>query len=75
MSETILNTNALPETLLRLIKTEKVRLKEIDGMIQLMPIREITDCTSGLRGLFTNCPELSVDSFLEKKHRDKELEL
>jgi hypothetical protein len=40
MTEMVLNTTALPETLFRLIQTEKVRVKEIDGMIQLMPVKE-----------------------------------
>ena len=39
MNETVMNTTALPEVLLKLISTEKVRVKEIDGMIQLMPVK------------------------------------
>ncbi|MCL2020340.1 MAG: hypothetical protein FWG70_11395 [Oscillospiraceae bacterium] len=74
MSETI-STKALPEVLFRLIHTEKVRLNEQDGIIQLTPINENTDCTVGLRGLFANCPEMSVDKFMERKRADKELEL
>ena len=75
MTETVINTKALPEILFKLIQTEKVRMKETDGIIQLIPIVEDTDCTVGLRGLFANSPEMTVDKFLERKHTDKELEL
>ena len=75
MTETVINTKALSEILLKLIQTEKVRLKETDGVIQLVPVKETTDCTIGLRGLFANYPEMSVDRFLERKHADKELDL
>ena len=40
MTETVVNTNTLPEILFRLITTEKVRVKELDGMIQLTPVIE-----------------------------------
>ncbi|MDR3277922.1 MAG: hypothetical protein LBT12_04045 [Oscillospiraceae bacterium] len=75
MTDTVMNTKSLPETLLRLIQTEKVRVREADGVIELMPIREIADCTVGLRGMFADCPNLSVDKFLERKYADKELEI
>ena len=75
MSETIINTKSLPEILIRLISTEKVKISETDGEIRLIPIQENFDCTVGLRGLFANYPEMSVDQFLERKRADKELEL
>ena len=75
MSETIINTKALPEFLFALIPTQKVFVKEADGIIQLMPIDENTDCTVGLRGLLVDYPDMSVDKFLERKYADKELEL
>jgi hypothetical protein len=37
-----LNTNALPERLLQLIKTDKVTLRETDGIISLIPVGEPT---------------------------------
>ena len=43
MTETVISTKTLPEILFRLITTEKVRVKEIDGMIQLMPVKESTN--------------------------------
>jgi len=38
MTEKIMNTKALPEFLFNLIQTEKVKVRETDGEIRLMPI-------------------------------------
>jgi len=75
MTEMILNTKTLPEFLFRLIRTEKVRVKETDGIIQLTPIKENEDCTIGLRGMFAGDPNMTVEKFLERKRSDKELDL
>ena len=75
MTETIMNTNTLPEFLFKMIPTEKVRVKEIDSMIQLMPVNENTDCTIGLRGILADYDDMTVDKFLERKRADKELDL
>ena len=75
MTDTVTSTKALPEILLKLIKTEKVRVKESDGVIQIMPIKESTDCTVGLRGILADYPEMSVDNFLKRKRADAELDL
>ena len=40
MSEMILNTTTLPETLLRLIRAEKVKVREAGGEIRIVPIHE-----------------------------------
>ena len=74
MSETVISTKALPEILFKLITTEKVRIKETEDMIQLVPIVENTDCTIGLRGMFAGDPNLTVDKYLEGKQAEKELE-
>ncbi|MDR2762901.1 MAG: hypothetical protein LBB88_09890 [Planctomycetaceae bacterium] len=74
MTDQVMNTKLLPEILFQLIQTEKVRLRETDGIIQIIPINETFDCTKGLRGMFANCPDMSVDSFLERKHNDKNLD-
>ena len=73
MTETVMSTKALPEILFKLIPTEKVRTKEMDGAIQIIPVKDNTDCTIGLRGILSGYPEMSVDRFLERKHADKEL--
>ena len=74
MSEMILNTKALPETLFRLIQTEKVALREMDGEIRLTPIQEPIDYIKKLRGSLASYPEMSVSNFLQRKYTDKELE-
>ena len=74
MTDTVMKTTALPDILLRLITTERVRVKESDGIIQLVPIKEDDDCTIGLRGLFAGDPNMTVEKFLERKRADKELE-
>jgi hypothetical protein len=75
MNETIMQTKAFPDVLFKLIPTERVRVKEIDGMVQLMPVKENEDCTTGLRGMFAGDPNMSVEKFLERKRADKELDL
>lgn len=75
MMETVMTTRTLPEFLLNIIPTDKVRVKEFDGMIQLMPIKENTDCTIGLRGMFKGDPNLTVDNYLASKREEKELDL
>ena len=75
MNETVMNTKAFPEVLFKLIQTEKVRVKEIDGVIQLMPVKENADCTIGLRGILAGDDVMSVDKFLERIRADKELDL
>lgn len=37
--ETVMNTNTLPEPLLSLIRTEKVKVRETGGEIHLIPIQ------------------------------------
>jgi len=64
----VIDTNALPEFLLKLIPTEKVRMKEINGMIQLIPIIENTNCP--LRGLAADS-NLTVDKFLAMTNEQK----
>ena len=74
MTETVLNTKTLPKALSKLIKTEKVVVRETDGEIHLIPIKEPIDYIRKLRGSLANYPAMSVDNFLERKHADKELE-
>ena len=74
MIDSIIHTKSLPEILLRLIPTERVRVHETGGVVQLTPVKETRDCTIGLRGMFAAYPDMSVDSFLERKRAEKELE-
>ena len=75
MTEMVLNTSTLPEPLYRLIHSEKVRVKEVDDGVKLVPVNENVDCTIGIRGMFAGDPEMTVDKFLERMRADKELEL
>jgi hypothetical protein len=74
MTETVVNTKTLPEALSKLIKTEKVKIRETDGEIRLIPIQDSIDYINELRGSLANYPQMSVDNFLERKHADKALE-
>jgi len=71
MAEMIISTKALPETLFRLINTEKVKVCEVDGAITLTPISESqNDCP--LRGLAADS-SLTVEKFLAMTHDEKEM--
>jgi len=74
MTESIMNTKALPEVLFKLITTDKVRVMEMSGEIRLIPLQEPTDYITRLRGSLAAYPEMSVDKFLTRKHADKELD-
>ena len=75
MTDMVMNTASLPEILFKLITTEKVRVKESGGVIQLVPVKENTDCTIGLRGILAGYDEMSVDNFMRRKRADAELDL
>jgi len=72
MTERVMNTNAFPEVLFELIKTEKVRVKEVDGEIRLMPIEEAKD-DCPLLGIAADW-DITVDKFLARKREEKVLE-
>ena len=72
MTEIVLNTDTLPEPLFRLIRTEKVKVRETDGEVLLTPIIE-TKGGCPLRGMFAD-GKLSVDKFMANKQAEKELE-
>jgi hypothetical protein len=69
MSEVVLRTEALPEALLKLIKTDKVRLIEEKGDFHIIPLRG----GSGLlgKGISDN---MSTEKFLEYKREEREIE-
>ena len=71
MHDIVLQTNTLPEPLLRIIRTEQVRVNEANGVINLIPLVENTeDCF--LRGL-TAGSSLTVDRFLAMTHDETEM--
>ena len=72
MTEIVLNTSTLPEPLYRLIRTEKVKVNEANGVISLIPILENNnDCP--LLGIAADCG-FTVDDFLARKRDEKVLE-
>ena len=75
MENTIVDINALPSLLFRLFSTVKVSVTETDGIVQVVPVDDKSDCTVGLRGILADFPEMSVDNFLARMREDKELDL
>ncbi|MCL2400058.1 MAG: hypothetical protein FWC91_10015 [Defluviitaleaceae bacterium] len=73
MTGNIVDMQALPELLFRLLATEKVHVLEIGGGVQVMPIRQEENSLSSLVGMFAGDPNMSVKNFLERKRADKEL--
>ena len=75
MTDTVMDIKALPDFLLKVIPTKKVHVKESNGIVQLVPVKEFVDCTSTLRGMFAGDSDMTVDRFLERKYSDMELDL
>ena len=70
MTNTVLDTQLLPEMLFRLIRTEKVLIQESDnGVISLTPVRK----GSGLRGI-AKTSKLTTEKLLTFRLEDKERE-
>ena len=71
MTEMVLNTNTLPEPLFRLIRAEKVKVNETNGVINLIPIA-VSQADCPLRGLAADS-NLTVEKFLAMTHDEKEM--
>jgi len=72
MNEIVIDTSILPETLFRLLRTQKAKVREYDGEVRLTPIIEVKgECP--LLGIATDCG-FTVDEFLARKREDKVLE-
>ena len=70
MVDRVMSTKTLPEFLFRLIPTERVQVRELEGEIRLTPVDDSTDYIAMLRGSRANYPELSLDNFLARKRAD-----
>jgi len=67
----VLYVKTLPEPLYRMIRAEKVKVSETNGIISLTPIMEAkSGCP--LRGLAAES-SLTVDKFLALTHDEKEM--
>jgi len=72
MTEMVLSTNTLPEPLFHLIRTEKVKVNEANGIINLIPIVERkNDCP--LRGLAADS-NLTVERLHAMTHDKMEID-
>ena len=72
MSETVAKLSVLPEILLDIFQTETVKIREDNGVITIVPIKEDNDCP--LFGFYAE-GKLSTGKFLKQKQLDKELEI
>jgi len=71
MADLIINTNTLPEPLIRIIRSKKVKINEINGIVNLIPVPEtIDDCP--LRGLAADS-KLTVEKFFAMTHDENEI--
>jgi hypothetical protein len=76
MTERVMSIDALQAYFVSTFRARQVRVREDGGVVTVEPVaRPAGDCAAGLRGMFADCPELSVDKFLERKRADKELDL
>jgi hypothetical protein len=76
MTIQVMDINNLYEFIAKTIGSSKVLVQENNQIITIEPIIEKTSgCCSRVRGLLADYPEMSVDKFLERKHKDKELDL
>jgi hypothetical protein len=66
MTEMVLNKSTLQETLLHLIPTERVMLREDDGIISLTPVRE----TGKMRGIAKGS-SFTTEALLESRRADR----
>jgi hypothetical protein len=76
MTERIMNIDALQAYFITAFSAKQVRVCDVDDGLLIKPVKERTSGScSRVRGLLADCPEMSVDKFLERKRADKELDL
>jgi len=75
MSEQVVSTDALSAFILKILRVDKILVRESNNVVTIKPVAENTDCTVRLRGILADCPEISVVKFIEHKHADKKLDL
>jgi virulence-associated protein VagC len=74
-TEQVMSVDALQAFLTTTLSVKRVLVRQNNHVVTIEPVEEKTDCTIGLRGILADCPEMSVDKFLERKHADRELDL
>jgi hypothetical protein len=75
MSERIMNMNMLQDFISYKFGKQQILVSEIEGgIVRLIPIKNQTlNCP--LYGLLEEYTDYTLDSFLKRKHADKELDL
>jgi hypothetical protein len=73
MSETIVTVKSLSESIFDMIPTERVRVRKINGMINLIPIRETKKNNCPLLGLYAG-GKLTLENHYTWSREDKILE-
>jgi hypothetical protein len=71
VTELILNARTLPEPLFKLIRTEKVKVNETNGIINLIPVMESQNGCPFL-GIAADSG-LTVEKFLAMTHDETEM--
>ena len=72
MTEMVIDTKTLPESLFRLLRVEKVKVREHDGEVRLIPVIQTPNSCPFL-GIASDCG-FTVDEFMAKKRNEKVLE-
>ena len=76
MIERVMSVDALQAYFAETFRAKQVRVREKDGGLLIEPVKaEKRSSADSLRGMFSDCPEISADKFLERKHADKGLDL
>jgi len=73
MSEMVLTVKSLSEALFDMIPTERVKVRQADGIISLIPFREVTKKECPLLGIAADST-LTVEKFLAMTREDRVLE-
>ena len=73
MTEMVLDTRTLPEPIMRMIHTRKVKIRENRGDFVITPIRE-ENVECPLFGMFAD-GKISAEKFIARKQAEKELEI
>jgi hypothetical protein len=69
----VISVKSLSESLRSMIPTEKVKVRQVDGIISLIPFREEKNGKPSLLGLAADST-LTVEKFLAMKREDRMLE-
>ena len=72
MTEMVLDTKTLPEPMVQIIRTKKVKVREKQGDFIITPIRE-DEVECPLLGMFAD-GKISSYKFMAQKQEEKELE-